>query len=199
MFGRGWEPGQATIVALKEVRSVGSDATSALGGPKLKTYDFVADVQPDGGGPVFRTVVHEPFDERHWRRPGVGDAVPVKCDPKRQTAKFDTGEATTGSKAQKESEKGRRAAQAAQFDAMVNAAPGTPVPSTAGQRRDDMGAFGDDPELAQLGELEAEEHAAGGKSQGRLGALAQLADLHDRGVLSDLEFAAEKQKILSED
>jgi hypothetical protein len=133
MFGRGWEPGQATIVALKEVWSAGHEAGTVGGGPKLKTYDFLADVQPAGGGAMFRTVMHEPFDERHWHRPGVGAVVPVSCDPKRQKAKFDTSEASGGHKAQKEAQKRARAAQAAQFDSMVNAAPGTPPLSTVGE------------------------------------------------------------------
>jgi Short C-terminal domain len=62
-----------------------------------------------------------------------------------------------------------------------------------------------DPELAALLELEQAESGprsspavpAGG-SQARLDRLQQLADLHERGVLSDDEFAAEKAKILNE-
>jgi hypothetical protein len=57
----------------------------------------------------------------------------------------------------------------------------------------------DDPELAALAELDATLGAAPAPaSQSRLDRLQQLADLHDRGVLSDAEFAAEKAKILGE-
>lgn len=60
----------------------------------------------------------------------------------------------------------------------------------------------DDPDLAMLGELERAEAAAApapaDPAQARLDRLTQIADLHDRGVLSDEEFAAEKAKILSE-
>jgi hypothetical protein len=60
----------------------------------------------------------------------------------------------------------------------------------------------EDPELAQLAALDAAEQAApaapAGGSQARLDQLKQLADLHDRGVLNDVEFAAEKAKILAE-
>jgi hypothetical protein len=131
MFGRGWEAGQATIVALKEVWSAGHDASTDGGGPKLKTYEFLADVQPAAGRAMFRTVMHEPFDERVWVRPSVGDVVAVKCNPGREKAKFDMSGATAARKAQKEEENRERAAQAAQFDAMVDAAPGTPPPSPA--------------------------------------------------------------------
>jgi hypothetical protein len=62
---------------------------------------------------------------------------------------------------------------------------------------------GGDAELEQLPELEVAERAASSAlsadSQGRLDRLQQLADLRDRGVLSDSEFAAEKAKIMAED
>ena len=54
----------------------------------------------------------------------------------------------------------------------------------------------DDPDMAALLELDAAVAADASKS--RLDRLQQLADLHDRGVLSDAEFAAEKAKILGE-
>jgi putative oligomerization/nucleic acid binding protein len=38
--------------------------------------------------------------------------------------------------------------------------------------------------------------AAGGMSQGSIDELKQLAELHDSGVLTDEEFAAQKAKIL---
>jgi hypothetical protein len=61
----------------------------------------------------------------------------------------------------------------------------------------------DDPDLAMLRELEhAEAQAATpappDPAQARLDRLTQIADLRDRGVLSDDEFAAEKAKILSD-
>jgi hypothetical protein len=59
-----------------------------------------------------------------------------------------------------------------------------------------------DPELDALQALEEAETGAGsppaGASDARLDRLQQLADLHDRGALSDAEFAAEKAKILAE-
>jgi hypothetical protein len=66
-------------------------------------------------------------------------------------------------------------------------------PSVMGQ--DDF----EDPELAALNALDAAEGTAApaGASQSRLDQLQQLADLHDRGVLTDDEFAAEKAKILA--
>ena len=123
MFGRSWKPGRATIVAMKEVGHSGHDAYT---GAELHTYEFVADVQPDGGGPVFRTVLHEPFNELHWRQPRIGQVVPVKCKPKHEKAKFDTRALADRDRAEKKAEK---AAADAQFEAAAGGAPGTPPPS----------------------------------------------------------------------
>jgi hypothetical protein len=59
---------------------------------------------------------------------------------------------------------------------------------------------GTDADLAELARLagSTSEAAGGGDFQARLDRLQQLGDLHDRGVLSDGEFAAEKAKLLSE-
>lgn len=43
----------------------------------------------------------------------------------------------------------------------------------------------------------AEPAAAGGMSAGALDRLQELAKLHEQGVLTDEEFAAQKQKILA--
>ena len=61
----------------------------------------------------------------------------------------------------------------------------------------------DDPDLAMLKELERAEGAqaappAEAAADARLDRLTQIADLRDRGVLSDEEFAAEKARILAD-
>lgn len=119
MFGRNWEPGQATIVALKEVKTFGYDANTKN---KLQGYEYVADVQPDGSSPAFRTVMDDPFNETHWHTPSVGDVLPVKCDPRRQKAKFDTSVMQAQDKARKNA---AELEQAAEFDAAVNKRPGS--------------------------------------------------------------------------
>jgi hypothetical protein len=59
-----------------------------------------------------------------------------------------------------------------------------------------------DPELQELERLQAQEasdgRGASGTSPDPLERLQTLADLHDRGALTDAEFASEKAKILSE-
>ena len=72
--------------------------------------------------PAFRIVMDDPFNETHWHTPSLGDVLPVKCDPRRQKAKFDTSAMQAQQKARKD-EADRE--QAAQFDAAVNKPPGS--------------------------------------------------------------------------
>jgi Short C-terminal domain len=187
MFGRGWEPGQAKIVALKEIESIGRSGDNLTRGDKYKSYEFVADVQSDSGAPVFRTTMHEPFDDRGMFRVGVGSVVRVKCDPARQKAKFDLSADNADAKAQKR----------ARIEAITKAASDpTPDASSAGAGRFVAGPKrvlfdSSDPKSAFPG-----LPAADGPSADPLERLQKLADLHDRGVLTDEEFEAEKAKIL---
>jgi hypothetical protein len=172
MFGKGWESGEATIIALNEIRSVGRHGGIDVGGAKMKSYEFVADVRPAGGGAVFRTVMHEPFDERTWRRPSVGDVVTVKCDPAGEKAKFDTGPATAAS-------------------GTVGA-----LPEPVSRMKEILAQARGDIAADQVAARSAQDaHPA---SDDRLDRLAKLADLHDRGALTDEEFAAEKVRILAD-
>jgi hypothetical protein len=219
MFGHNWEPGQAKIVAARQIASRPPDPET---GQDRNSYEYVADVQPATGGALFRTVMTEPFDIPVWLNATiVGTTVPVKCDPKREQAKFDTKAVAARNKAQKEAVK---QAQQAQFDAMVNAAPGTNSPVGAGALNSrGGGALADilqqataDPEgfrARMLGQAQGSGASAFVMTPGGLAPpgtpaqgpstddadrLSKLADLHDRGVLTDAEFAAEKAKILGE-
>jgi Short C-terminal domain len=179
MFGHGWDAGTATIVAMKET----SAATTGEHGTYRALYAYAADVQPDGGGTVFRTEIDEPFEIPGWFTPGVGDVLPVRCDPRRGKAKFDMARLKAARKAQASAAEN---AQTAGFDAAMGAAPGTSVSATAG-----------DPTMLAIAGLSAQtaasEHSGAGDT---LDQLQRLSDLHDRGVLSDAEFAAAKAKIL---
>ena len=120
MFGRSWEPGTATIVALKTVATIGRDANT---GNKLQGFEYVADVQPDGSGSPFRTVMSDPFDKTYFRTPQVGDVLPAKCDLRRQKAKFDTSVLKARAKAR---DKAAADEQAASFEAAAHQPPDRP-------------------------------------------------------------------------
>jgi hypothetical protein len=173
MFGRGWEPGEATIVARKEIKSIGRHGVD-VSAAKLKSYEFVADVRPASGGAVFRTVLHEPFDERVWRRPSVGDLVAVKCDAGRQKAKFDTGPATSAVKAQEAQSAGTPGSVSRMKEILAQAKVEMAAGQVAAHGARDEPTAGDD----------------------RLERLERLAGLRDHGVLSDEEFVTEKARIL---
>ena len=215
MFGHNWEPGQATIVAAKQLSTVPPDP---LTGQDRNSYEYVADVLRASGGPMFRTVLSEPFDIPVWLNASiVGSTVPVKCDPKRERAKFDTAAVAARNKAQREAVKDARNAQ---FDAMVDAAPGTSssLGGAIGGRSlaDILQQAATDPEglrerlRAQAPGSGASAFAVTPDGLTPLGTptrqpstdvadtLSKLADLHDRGALTDEEFAAEKAKILGE-
>jgi hypothetical protein len=221
VFGHRWESGHATIVALKEIPSIGTDAF----GRKYRSYDYVADIQPDSGGPVFRTTMGEPFNESSdargfgWHQPGVGEVMPVKCDPGRKKAKFDAAASRDQARAVHDE---MVDAQSAQFDAMAASAPGTTVGPSSGQAflsgqgvsvvnlsgGDISGvlpaiqeaiASGNLGDLARIkAELRQQAHADGGSSSDPVESLEKLADLHASGVLTDAEFATAKAKLLSE-
>jgi hypothetical protein len=208
MFGRGWEPGSATIVAMKET----SPATTGDGGWYRALYAYVADVQPDSGGAMFRTEMDEPFEIPSWFAPGVGEVLPVQCEPRHGKAKFDMARLKAAAKARASAAKDE---QIAEFEAARRAAPGTIVPGTLGNPgmvvlggttgdRGDVSAtiaaalqqVNASPELAQLKrQKSAAQQTDGGDSVDRL---QRLSDLHDRGALTDAEFAAAKAKILGE-
>ena len=177
MFGR-WEFGRATIVA----RQVHEGMYHAQGptGPYHTTYDYVADVEPDSGAPAFRATFTELFTGDIERQPDVGDQARVKFHAKDHKTKFDRSALAEEASAEKDAD--RR-----EFDALAHSAPAA---SAAAARP----APSDPPGPAQA--------PAAGPADGpvdRLKRLEELAGLRDRGVLSEAEFAAEKQKILADD
>jgi hypothetical protein len=87
VLGRGWESGVATIVARQTHE--GMYHSQAGAGLRHHTYDFVADVRPDSGAPVFRATFTELFRGVQDRRPDVGDVAKVKFQAKSKSVKFD--------------------------------------------------------------------------------------------------------------
>jgi hypothetical protein len=154
--------------------------------------------------------MEEPFDIPSWFAPGVGNVLPVQCDPRKGKAKFDMTRLKAARKAQASAAKSE---QIAEFDAASRAAPGTPVPAPLGDPRaivlgGQSGGGGDvsaaiaaalqqvgaSAELAKVRRQQpVSQQPDGGDSLDRL---QQLADLHDAGALTDAEFAAAKARIL---
>jgi hypothetical protein len=223
MFGHDWEPGKATIVARKEI----GHSTDQYGNI-FYSYEYVADVQPDGGAAVFRATMGEPFNETGgYHHPVVGEVVTVKCDPRHQKAKID---AAAMRKQVKGQDLAFKQSQSANFDALAGAAPGTSIPGQAGaggpivlqlggiSGNPDQAAAqiqqalasGGIPGLEQLkAQVAAQRAAAAAQQQPAAPAgvvpaddsverLQKLGDLHARGVLTDAEFTAAKAKVLGD-
>ena len=201
MLGRHWEPGEGTIIA-----SEGNYLF--LGGTGCSSREYVVDVQPAAGGPMFRTKINvqytapEDSAQNPYRRLLDGEVVPVRCDQKRQKAKFDESalrgaESTSG------------ASGPSQFEAAASAPPGTPPqppgaakPTAAGWEAVSQDGNPGDPVHAEFRVVTdpAKVSSAASSAAGAdpLERLQKLADLHDRGVLTDAEFAAEKAKLFGD-
>lgn len=145
-----------------------------------------------GGGWLWAQSVGTPY---------VGQVVPVRYEPS------DRSKVVVDLQALEERHKQANAAQQAQLDAQV-AHLGEPDARTAGgpTAQADLGS-GDDLK-AQLLQMAAQNPGSvidlrssqpqAEQASDPVDRLAKLADLHDRGALTDEEFTAEKAKILGE-
>lgn len=209
MFGRGLEQGQAVIVARETHEGTYRRGINlyAPTGQYNHVYDYVADVEPDSGAPAFRATFTEMFESDEEYRPVVGDRSRVRFHPKDQSVEFDRSALRDLATAAKASGHDR-------FGAIATAGPGSPAPAASpdppppgsGGAEEILRASiliarrkGDEAEAerltAKLESLGGEPRAA---PQDPLDRLAKLADLHERGALTDAEFAAEKAKVLGD-
>lgn len=194
MFGRGWEQARATVIASQQMDD--KPVYSHGGGTLRRRREYVLDVHPPGGAAMFRTTVLSPLNVDSMRDLSVGEVVPVLCHAKDKKVKFDTSDPAMSHEAVK-------SARREQFEEIASAAPGS-GPGGA----DDPGGrpVRRGPDLSkealvrQREKLRAQQRGddevSVGESDNRLADLQKLAELHDRGVLDDAEFAAEKARIL---
>jgi hypothetical protein len=90
MFKRGWEPGQATIVARRDSKGLAALRDTQYG--RSWSYDYVVDVRPDSGAPVFRATFTVHFSDSFrsgGRRPLAGEQARVFFDPRSHEVEFD--------------------------------------------------------------------------------------------------------------
>jgi hypothetical protein len=186
MVGRHWESAEATIVATKVAVITAAGYVNRL--------EYAVDVHP-ANGPVFRATLREPkFIKGGFHQPAVGAVVGVLFDPKSQEAKFDTSDPRIKITTQEE------AARAA-YEAATSAPPGTTVPGVPGQVQVLSGsdaapivnALLSNPSLSGVEGLQALHPDTGGSPAERL---EKLEDLKAKGLISDAEYAAQRQKII---
>jgi hypothetical protein len=112
MFGRRWKSGQATVVARRFVTAPGDQA-----------YEYIVDVQPDDGSPLYRvTFRHNAQDPRAPKEAAV---IAVFCDIRKQDVKVDYNALEAAYRAAHNPDN-------AAWDAALKASPGTAAPHSLG-------------------------------------------------------------------
>lgn len=219
MLGRSWKPAQATVVAVR-----GSNVTGGL----LPHYEYVLDVSPADGDPPFRgTLVSIYVWGVGDVVPVVCDLKRKKVSfseaerRAQKTAQLKAGEPAWD--AVREAAPGTPAASPPGGTGGLGtaglAAESAELAARAKEFRETMAAVGRAKaagDTAEMERLKAEltsrlaaraaapaRQAAGGfapsgEASDPLDRLEKLADLHQRGVLTDAEFATEKSKILGD-
>ena len=120
VLGRGWEQGEAQIVA-RRVLQKGTDRYHVA-------YEYIADVRPEGPAAPFRATFKERFYGGECHEPDPGEVVRVRFRSKNNEVEFDRGPLREALKA---AEKARDDS----FEEIAAAAPGSPVaaaPAPAG-------------------------------------------------------------------
>ncbi|TVY99667.1 hypothetical protein EAS64_41095 [Trebonia kvetii] len=111
MFGNDWEPATARIVAKKFKE----------GGERSGVWEYVADITPASGAPVFRAKLTQPHLMSHVVWLAEGAEVSVLADVKNQKAKFDRSDPAVNGKAKRSG--------ADRFDEALKQPPLTPPPA----------------------------------------------------------------------
>jgi hypothetical protein len=116
MFGKSWEPAEATIVLVNIKHYSGSGMTA--------TREWAADVRK-ANGTVVRAKIDEPRIATNFWAPVAGDVVKVEVDAKSGKVRFDMDDPKVNAKARLRAEKDA-------FAAALHQAPGTPTPRSQG-------------------------------------------------------------------
>jgi hypothetical protein len=194
MLGHHWEKAEATVVA----RFVREQAVS-----RTPRYDFLVDVRPYGGSPQRMTIQDGPAD---FDDPSDGDVLGVLYDRKNQRVKWDSSDPWL-----RDSAADRQAGGDA-FGPGAVAPPGTlpgapwsemagfagSVQTFSGEAASEMldSLFG--PGGAEtIAAMKARARDQGAPAADPAERLARLQALRDSGVLTEAEYEAQRQKIIS--
>jgi hypothetical protein len=183
MLGHHWEKAEATIVA----RTVREHRAGYQ--PR---YDFVVDVVPESGPPARLTIQDGPAGD--FDAPSAGDVLRVLYDPKHQHAKWDYSDPWLADSAADR----RGASAAAGFGG--GGFPAGSVQYLSGAAASEMldSLFGPDGASA-IAALRSQAHGQSGPgTSDPAERLARLAALRDRGLLTEAEYAAQRQRIIGE-
>ena len=199
MPGKMTHTGTATVVSAKVGKGMsyrkGKGVYGGLTGELHEPFDCVLDVTPDGA-PPFRAETTHKFSARAGAHPRVGDQVKVRCNPKKQTVEFDLSDDAQFSK-ESLAEQMSPAAKAA-----LEQAGGEPAEQLMQDATADPASFREKMRAGRAGPVviiggkQVSGFPVGATPTDPADQIAKLAELRDRGALSDAEFQAQKKKIL---
>lgn len=179
MFGHHWEPAEATIVL--------THAKSTTGDGLVTTSEYIADVRKANAAP-FRATIQEPTIATSFWPPRIGDVVSVLVDSKSGKVKFDKDDPRLNAKARMQEQKQR-------FEATGAQSHGSPAAVRDGSPPLASWGFAGDPEQARAA-IEALRAARSSATAEPADRLAKLEALKERGLLTDEEYASQRQRIL---
>jgi len=202
MFGQDWDKAEATIAA-RDAKFTGDGAVA--------TYTYVADVRL-ASGETFRATVHEPTIATDFWAPSIGDTVSVLVNAKSRKVKFDKDDDRLSAKAFQAARK--RAFEEAQHQP-PGTLPATPaglpdgLPAELAAKLAELGITGSAPMVVTGDSAQGQAILAAigqaGPTPGQAvpaatpdARLAELTSLHDRGLVTDEEYAAQRRRILDE-
>jgi hypothetical protein len=200
MFGhKDLEPGEAVIVE-RHVKHHGNDGRNTL-------FEWLADVTPANGVP-FRAVLATPGLALDFREPGPGDHVSVLIDRKKDITHFDKSDPRISLKAERaEQDRSFAESSASSFGSPAPVAPdsaarpqNTTYVDTQVVSATDAAPFlqailsGDSGAREQaISELRAQQQPAPSDVGERL---SRLESLKAAGTLSEVEYQAQRQRIV---
>jgi hypothetical protein len=147
VFGHDWEEAEATVIAVKDLKSWTGDPSSQI--TQSPPHEYVVDVRPGGGAP-FRATFRDPYVRGTMAdHPREGQTIKVLCQPKAQKAKLIESEWKHSADADKEAKR----AEDDRFEAAKKDAPGSPGGS-GGSGSDQLEALGERLERGEITEAE---------------------------------------------
>ena len=195
MFGHHWENAEATIVLVTNKMTTGDGMVTI--------HEFVADVRVPGRE-AFRAEIQEPRIATYFKPPGQGQVVSVLVDAKRGKVKFDTDDPRLSLTAYRDAQK---ASQEARREAALH--PSAQAPSAEANPSTDvaslMSAIASGDVSAMRASAESLRAAAAVQPPASLAAngedpsvrLTKLAELRKQGLVTEAEYAAQRERILA--
>jgi Short C-terminal domain len=196
-----WEEAQATVIDRVRIADKGASA----GYSATARFKYVVEVQ-SAHGQTFRDEVKDSAwtDTAVQGHPGIGATIPVLVDFRRKKVKLPAEDASAAANGKAIRDEARE-----HYDASLAGEPGSTAPmsatlSQANAMLDALQLMKTDPVAGRAAVAAAGGHVAA-FSQGdtveepvsdTAAELVKLADLRSKGLLTDAEFTAAKQKLL---